>query len=47
LIYAETFTSTTQAKTANIEYIEIFYNRKRRHSAIDFISPMQFEKKCA
>ncbi|RUO29538.1 IS3 family transposase, partial [Aliidiomarina soli] len=29
------------------EYIEIFYNRKRRHSALGNISPAEFERKCA
>jgi transposase InsO family protein len=47
LIYAETFNSITQAKSAVFEYIEIYYNRQRRHSAIGYISPVQFEKKCA
>ncbi|WP_139309859.1 hypothetical protein [Teredinibacter haidensis] len=26
-------------------YIEIFYNRKRRHSANDDMSPVAFEKR--
>ncbi len=47
LVYAETFISITQAKSAIFEYIEIFYNRKRRHSAIGYISPAEFEKLCA
>ena len=34
LIFAETFNSVTQAKSVIFEYIEIFYNRKRRHPAI-------------
>ncbi|TYB43899.1 IS3 family transposase [Actinomadura chibensis] len=25
------------------EYIEGFYNRHRRHSALDYVSPLQFE----
>ncbi|MGE0278936.1 MAG: IS3 family transposase, partial [Gammaproteobacteria bacterium] len=25
------------------EYIEIFYNRQRRHSALGYLSPDQFE----
>ena len=43
-IYPNRFKSIDQAKADIFEYIEIFYNRKRRHSAIGFISPMQFEQ---
>ncbi|WP_370771064.1 integrase core domain-containing protein [Actinomadura roseirufa] len=28
---------------AIFEYIEGFYNRRRRHSALDYMSPIQFE----
>lgn len=28
------------------EYIEIFYNRKRKHSALGYISPVEYEKSC-
>jgi len=47
LIYAEHLNSISQAKTALFEYIEIFYNRKRKHSAIGYVSPYKFEKMCA
>jgi len=47
LIYAERFSTIGEAKSAIFEYIEIFYNRKRRHSAIGYVSPMEFEKVCA
>lgn len=43
-IYASRFKSIDQAKADIFEYIEIFYNRKRRHSAIGYISPMQYEQ---
>jgi len=26
------------------EYIEVFYNRKRRHSTLDGLSPVAFEE---
>jgi putative transposase len=32
------------AKKAVFEYIEIFYNRQRKHSALGYLSPRQFEQ---
>jgi putative transposase len=32
------------ARTAIFEYIEVWYNRQRRHSALGYLSPLQFEK---
>jgi transposase InsO family protein len=26
-----------------VEYIEVFYNRKRLHSSLDYVSPESFE----
>jgi putative transposase len=37
------FASFEQARTKSFQYIEIFYNRKRRHSSIGYMSPEQFE----
>lgn len=37
------FASIEQAKQRLFEYIEVFYNRQRRHSAIGYISPEAFE----
>jgi len=34
-----------QARKSIFEYIELFYNSKRRHSHLGYISPMQFEKR--
>ena len=28
---------------AIFDYIEVFYNRQRRHSSIDYVSPVEFE----
>jgi transposase InsO family protein len=33
-----------QAKADVFDYIERFYNPKRRHSTIGYLSPMEFEK---
>ena len=32
-----------EAKADVFDYIERFYNSKRRHSRIDYMSPMEFE----
>ena len=29
---------------AVFEYIEVFYNRERRHSTLDYLSPTDYEK---
>lgn len=47
LIYAEQYASMEEVRSGIFEYIEIFYNRKRRHSALGNISPAEFERKCA
>jgi len=47
LIYAEQYASIEAVRSGIFEYIEIFYNRKRRHSAIGNISPAEFERRCA
>jgi transposase InsO family protein len=41
-IYRQEYATREQAKAAIFEYIEIFYNRKRRHSALGYLSPEAF-----
>ncbi len=36
--------SRQEAKAAIFEYIEVFYNRKRLHSANDYMAPAVFEE---
>lgn len=43
LLARNSFPSPTEARRAVFEYIEGFYNRRRRHSALDHVSPVQFE----
>jgi transposase InsO family protein len=43
LTHHETFTTREQAKQTLFEYIEVFYNRKRRHSALGYRSPAEYE----
>ncbi len=43
LVHHEDYLSRTQAKTSIFEYIEVFYNRQRRHSHIGQMAPLAFE----
>jgi transposase InsO family protein len=40
----ETFDSPAQARQQLFEYIEVFYNRKRRHSVLGYVSPALYER---
>jgi transposase InsO family protein len=40
----ERFGSYGAAKEELFDYIEVFYNQQRRHSAIDYVSPAQYER---
>lgn len=44
LVYLEKFKTKMEAKRAIFEYIESFYNRKRLHSTLGYMSPEEFEK---
>ena len=39
------FETRSQAREAIFGFIEIWYNRKRLHSYLDYMSPAQFEEK--
>lgn len=43
LVHHEQFATHEEARAAIFEYIEVFYNRKRRHSSLDYQSPEAFE----
>ncbi len=43
LTYHEIFNTREEAKQKIFEYIEIYYNRLRMHSANDYMSPVEFE----
>jgi putative transposase len=38
------FATRDQARAAIFEYLEVFYNRVRRHSSLGFASPAEFER---
>ncbi len=42
-IYGEALMSRQQMRQAVFEYIEIDYNRQRRHSTLGYVSPMNYE----
>jgi transposase InsO family protein len=44
LVYFERYQTREEARLSIFEYIEVFYNRKRRHSAIGYQTPVDFEK---
>lgn len=39
--------NTTETRLTLFEYIEVFYNKKRLHSTLGYLSPVEYEKKCA
>jgi putative transposase len=43
LIHQSHYAKREQARAAIFEYIEVFYNRKRLHSALGYVSPEAFE----
>ena len=40
----ETFESIRKAKDQLFDYIEVFYNQRRRHSSIGYVSPAHYEQ---
>jgi putative transposase len=44
LIYLEDFDTREHAETAVFEYIEVFYNRQRCHSANGYLAPLAYEQ---
>lgn len=46
LIYTVAWFSHQILRAAVHEYIEVFYNRKRRHSANDYLAPVDYENRC-
>lgn len=44
LVHRYRFATREEAKTAVFRWIEVWYNRKRRHSALGYISPEAFER---
>ena len=45
LVNHEKYPTRGAARRSIFEYIEVFYNRKRLHSALGYVSPAEFEKR--
>ncbi len=45
LTFHRRYATREQAKQDIFEYIEVFYNRKRRHSTIGYQAPLEYEQK--
>jgi len=43
LINHESYQTRSAARLALFEYIEVFYNRQRRHSANGYLCPVNYE----
>jgi putative transposase len=44
LVHDADFATRAEARGAIFEYIEVFYNTKRRHSSLGYVSPAEYER---
>lgn len=44
LVHGERYATREEAKASIFEYIEVFYNRIRRHSTLGYMTPDEFER---
>jgi putative transposase len=44
LIYQTSYETRKEAELSLFEYIELFYNRQRLHSSLNYMSPVDYEK---
>jgi transposase InsO family protein len=44
LVHQENYRSRAEARASVFEYIEVFYNRVRRHSALGYLAPVEYEQ---
>ena len=43
-IHGEKLRTREETKNHVFDYIEVYYNRKRRHSALGYLSPVHYEE---
>ena len=44
LVHYRDYLTRDEARRDIFEYIEVFYNRQRRHSTLGYLSPVEFER---
>lgn len=44
VVHIRSFRTREEAKLALFEYMEVFYNRRRRHSSLGYGSPAEYER---
>jgi putative transposase len=44
LVHDQDYATRAEAKASIFEYIEAFYNRVRRHSALGYVAPTEYER---
>ena len=44
LVHDADFATRAEARAAIVEYVEVFYNTKRRHSSLGYVSPAEYER---
>lgn len=45
LVHRQRYQTRAEAKASLFHYIEVFYNRQRRHSALGYLSPDEYERR--
>ena len=44
LVHHETYATRAEARASLFEYIEVFFNRVRRHSTLGYVAPAEYER---
>ncbi|QEL16818.1 IS3 family transposase [Limnoglobus roseus] len=44
LVHGERYATRDEARASIFEYVEVFYNRVRRHSTLGYVSPAEYER---
>ncbi len=44
LVHDADYATREEARASLFEYIEVFYNRVRRHSSLGYVSPVEYER---